>query len=131
MSQRRPILYPLIPGCCGPSREQSREHLGFRSRPVADASGAPVLRDQGPIGWPGTARPMQAPRGPAATDRSPVAPTVAHANIQKRPRTVIWWLSPGGYSRSRYELQSRTGSLTPAARRLVKICDQAPHPRTQ
>jgi hypothetical protein len=33
---------------------------GFRSRPVAGASGAPVLRDQGPIGRPGTARPMQA-----------------------------------------------------------------------
>jgi hypothetical protein len=32
----------------------------FRSRLVADASGAPVLRDQGPIGRPGTARPMQA-----------------------------------------------------------------------
>jgi hypothetical protein len=32
--------------------------LGLRSRPVADASGAPVLRDQGPIGRPGTARPM-------------------------------------------------------------------------
>ena len=30
----------------------------FRSRPVADACGAPVLRDQGPIGRPGTARPM-------------------------------------------------------------------------
>jgi hypothetical protein len=29
----------------------------FRSRPVADSSGAPVLRDQGPIGRPGTARP--------------------------------------------------------------------------
>ena len=27
---------------------------------VADASGAPVLRDQGPIGRPGTARPMKA-----------------------------------------------------------------------
>jgi hypothetical protein len=31
-----------------------------RSRPVADAFGAPVLRDQGPIGRPGTARPIQA-----------------------------------------------------------------------
>jgi hypothetical protein len=31
-----------------------------RSRPVADACGAPVLRDQGPIGRPGTARLMQA-----------------------------------------------------------------------
>jgi hypothetical protein len=33
---------------------------GLRSRPVAGACGAPVLRDQGPIGRPGTARPIQA-----------------------------------------------------------------------
>jgi hypothetical protein len=26
MSPRHPILYPLVPGCCGASREQSREH---------------------------------------------------------------------------------------------------------
>ena len=32
----------------------------LRSCPVADAASAPVLRDQGPIGRPGTARPMQA-----------------------------------------------------------------------
>ena len=57
--QRGPVLYPLIPGCCGLSREQSREHRGFRSRLVADAFGAPVLRDQGPIGWPGMARPIK------------------------------------------------------------------------
>jgi Phage integrase, N-terminal SAM-like domain len=31
---------------------------GSGSRPVADASGAPVLRGQGPIGRPGTARPI-------------------------------------------------------------------------
>jgi hypothetical protein len=59
-AQHHPILYSLIPECRGASREQSREHRGFRSRPVADASGAPVLRDQGPIGRPGTARPIQA-----------------------------------------------------------------------
>jgi len=29
------------------------------SRPVADVSGAPVLRDRGPIGRPGTARPIK------------------------------------------------------------------------
>jgi hypothetical protein len=33
---------------------------GFRSRLVAAASGASVLRDQGPIGRPGTARPIKA-----------------------------------------------------------------------
>jgi hypothetical protein len=32
--------------------------IRFRFRPVADACGAPVLRDQGPIGRPGTARPI-------------------------------------------------------------------------
>jgi hypothetical protein len=36
-----------------------------RSRPVADAFGAPVLPDQGPIGRPGTARPI-----PAGKDES-------------------------------------------------------------
>jgi hypothetical protein len=44
MPHRRPILYSLIPGCRGASREQSCEHRGFWSRPVADAFGAPVLR---------------------------------------------------------------------------------------
>jgi hypothetical protein len=38
---------------------------GLRSRPVVDASGAPVLRDQGPIGRPGMVRPMQASSGTA------------------------------------------------------------------
>ena len=33
------------------------------SRPVADACGAPVLRDQGPIGRPGTARPISTQTG--------------------------------------------------------------------
>jgi hypothetical protein len=42
-----------------PSSRRSRCAL-LRSRPVADASGARVLRDQGPIGRPGTARPIQA-----------------------------------------------------------------------
>jgi hypothetical protein len=54
MLKPRPVLSLLIQGCRGVSREQSREHRGFRSHPVADASGAPVLRDQGPIGRPGT-----------------------------------------------------------------------------
>ena len=37
--------------------------IRFRFRPVADACGAPVLRDQGPIGRPGTARSIQASSG--------------------------------------------------------------------
>jgi hypothetical protein len=69
MPSCRPVLYPLMPGCRG----LSREHLvsiGLWSRLVADASGAPVLRDQGPIGRPGTARPMQVRRpNDGATNR--------------------------------------------------------------
>src|SRR5215207_5936942 len=41
-------------------RGPSAARLGLGLRLVADASGAPVLRDQGPIGRPGTARPIQA-----------------------------------------------------------------------
>jgi hypothetical protein len=43
-----PALYRSVAGCRVTYREQSREHPGFRSCPVADAYGAPVLRDQGP-----------------------------------------------------------------------------------
>ena len=39
-------------------KPRTRRGSVLRSRPVADASGAPVLRDQGPIGRPGTARPI-------------------------------------------------------------------------
>jgi hypothetical protein len=49
-STYRPCVYPPCTG-------------GLRSRPVADPCGAPVLRDQGPIGRPGTARPIKARRG--------------------------------------------------------------------
>ena len=41
----RPV--PAYPGCRVMSREQLREHREFRSRPVVDTSGAPVLRHQG------------------------------------------------------------------------------------
>jgi hypothetical protein len=60
MQKGCPVLYRLIPGCRGTSREQPREHRGFGPRPVADAFAAPVFCDQGPIGRPGTARPMKA-----------------------------------------------------------------------
>jgi hypothetical protein len=46
---------PLPAGCACPT-----VYRWLRPRSVADASGAPVLRDQGPIGRPGTARPIQA-----------------------------------------------------------------------
>jgi hypothetical protein len=48
---------------CVVGKPRRRRGSVLRSRPVADAFGAPVLRDQGPIGRPGTARPMQAPSG--------------------------------------------------------------------
>src|SRR5918999_2162046 len=54
-----------------PARTEARSGL------VADASGAPVLRDQGPIGRPGTARPMQASTVDhllAKSDRPPLLP---------------------------------------------------------
>ena len=55
MLRRRPILYPFIPGCRDPSREQTREHRGSGPVRVADACGAPVLRDHGSIGRLGKA----------------------------------------------------------------------------
>jgi hypothetical protein len=58
----------LVPSCTRSSRGVAARPVNnlvsiggsgpVRSRPVADASGAPVLRDQGPIGRPGTARPI-------------------------------------------------------------------------
>jgi hypothetical protein len=48
---------------CTRRMRPSTDRLGFRSRPIADASGAPVLRDQGPIVRPGSARPIQAVKG--------------------------------------------------------------------
>jgi hypothetical protein len=46
-----------FPMRCGSSADQDHhEHGWLRSRPVADAFGAPVLRGQGLIGRPGTAR---------------------------------------------------------------------------
>jgi hypothetical protein len=51
-----PVVVHGPPVGCGPGTYR----LGFRSRLVGDACGAPVLRDQGSIGRPGTARPIQA-----------------------------------------------------------------------
>jgi hypothetical protein len=64
MPKGRPVLYPPIPGVTA-HPVSNLVSIGFRSRPVADAFGAPVLRDQGPIGRPGTARSMQASSGTA------------------------------------------------------------------
>jgi hypothetical protein len=52
-----PVEDQRFPMPCGPCADQGyHDHGWLRSRPVADAFGAPVLRDQGPIGRPGTAR---------------------------------------------------------------------------
>jgi hypothetical protein len=52
-----------------------------RSRLVADAFGAPVLRDQRPIGWPGTARPIQASSRTAGYLSVTCDPGTAHASL--------------------------------------------------
>jgi hypothetical protein len=66
MPKPRPMLFSLIPGCRGASREQSREHRGsgpvWSRTPLALRSSA--TRDR--IGRPGTARPMQASSGTAS-----------------------------------------------------------------
>ena len=55
---------PLIHHCRWFAHRLRTQHgPRVRSRPVADASGAPVLRDQGPIGRPSTARPIPASAG--------------------------------------------------------------------
>jgi hypothetical protein len=51
---------PVLGGHRIVGKPRTRRGSIFRSRPVADASGAPVLRDQGPTGRPGTARPILA-----------------------------------------------------------------------
>jgi hypothetical protein len=43
----------LLSGSVGRSRKHDMSRLRVQSRPVADASGARVLRDQGLIGGPG------------------------------------------------------------------------------
>jgi hypothetical protein len=55
--------------------------LGSRSRLVADASGAPVLRDQGPMGRPGTARPTYCATqvGRTVSELAPVGQETARA----------------------------------------------------
>jgi hypothetical protein len=49
-----PLLSAVHPSAADPARTEER----FRPRRVADAFGAPVLRDQGSTGRPGTARPI-------------------------------------------------------------------------
>jgi hypothetical protein len=70
---RRPVS--ALACCCPRFTPRMRTQHGprGRSRLVADASGAPVLRDQGPISRPGTARPMQIRRPKdGATNRKPL-----------------------------------------------------------
>jgi hypothetical protein len=73
--------------------------IGVRSRPVADASGASVLGDQGAIGRPGTARPTQALSGTAGylpkknagcwTRRRAFAQVRQGSNIQLHPYPLV------------------------------------------
>jgi hypothetical protein len=60
------VQYACCDRSCPPGTRDFRCHadpartMGSRCRLVADACGAPVLRDQGPIDRPGTARPIKA-----------------------------------------------------------------------
>jgi hypothetical protein len=65
------LLSTVRPSAADPARTSTTAPRRRLSRLVADAFGAPVLRDQGPIGRPGTARSMQ-----ASTNRPP-APKVS------------------------------------------------------
>jgi hypothetical protein len=77
-----------------------------RSRPVADASGAPVLRDQGPIGRPGTARPMQASSGTAGYLTATYGPP---------------WPTPPSINAIGSRSSSPSGQLTPSGRGVMLI----------
>ena len=61
--------------------DPARTRLAVPVRPVADASGAPVLGDQRPIGWPVTARPIQASSRTAGFLSVTCDPGTAHANL--------------------------------------------------
>ena len=93
----RPLVTVGDRSCpCGPGAPRTQHGPRVRSRPVADASGAPVLRDQGPIGRPGTARPMQAStnRPPASKARS--GRIVTCEGGERRRSRPLWccpWLS--------------------------------------
>jgi hypothetical protein len=56
-----------------PSCSSNSVSIRFRFRPVADACGSPVLRDQGPIGRPGAARPIKAWASQPASAKAPAA----------------------------------------------------------
>jgi hypothetical protein len=70
------VALPCLPAPYVPS-----VYRWLRSRPVADASGAPVLGDQRPIGWPVTARPIQASSRTAGFLSVTCDPGTAHTNL--------------------------------------------------
>jgi hypothetical protein len=97
----RPDANPVLTGVVrcdlvvrSPDVAPARPRLGFRSRPVADASGAPVLRDHGPIGRPGTVRPMQ-------------------ASVRPHPETKITRVATGSAAPRRAELGRADPILIP------------------
>jgi hypothetical protein len=90
-----PVLYPLIPGCRGPSREQSREHRG----PVPSGRGR--LRRSGPSRT-GTDRP--AGHGKADPSLDPCMPYTA-SRLRGCPVCPICRVDCGHWKRqSRAEL---------------------------
>jgi hypothetical protein len=74
----------------------SRSAAGVLLDWVADASGAPVLRDQGPIGRPGTARQIQAVTLYMAIDGAAVSSRpVAADELQIWLAAEAPWLAAG------------------------------------
>jgi hypothetical protein len=70
---------------CGPGAPRTQHGQGVRSRLVADASGAPVLRDHGPD-------------RPAGHGKADVAPPEADRPGAGKGR--VWSTSPGGSGRT-------------------------------
>ena len=73
-------------------KPRTRRGSVFRSRPVADGFGAPVPRDQGPIGQPGTGRPILAltPCMPWTACRRERCCSRALALVMARSRLSAW-----------------------------------------
>jgi hypothetical protein len=79
-----PLLSAVHPSAADPARTEE----GFRSR-VAEDRSAEGVRDPGPIGRPGTARPMQASTGTASCLSITCGLDVAHADMQEAGRRPL------------------------------------------
>jgi hypothetical protein len=87
-------------------KPQKRRGSVFRSRLVADASGAPVLRDQGPIG-----RPALRPGSDTTATGAPASPSPQPAPTPHPDRYVVL-TRPWGRSRARWAQESSYAAAT-------------------